>query len=247
MRISKRFVPILIGLGLIFAFGIVMNTEVSIRQGVNGRVHEIRMPLYIKAMEFLSRHYEYQRIAKEITKGCDTEEKKVLAILRWTHENIKLTPPGMPVVDDHILNIIIRGYGEIDQSQDVFTTLCSYSGIPAFWSQVYTKDHRTWYPFSFVKLGGKWRVFDSYYGTYFRMKNGEIASVEDIIADKSIIEESVSSDRWHNGVPYKEFCYNLKPVSGLKTLRSEKQMALKRVFYEVKKTLGIEKEELDSK
>jgi len=149
----------------------------------------------------------------------------------------------MPVVDDHILNIIIRGYGEIDQSQDVFTNLCSYAGISSFCMKVYDENHAVWYPLSFVKITGKWRVFDSYNGLYFRMQNGQIASVEDMIADRSIIENSDIAGRSYRGVLYKEFYYNLKPVSEIKTLRPEKQMVLKRIIFEVKKTLGFEKED----
>jgi len=50
--IRKKLIYVLVGLGLIIIVGIGVNTEVSIRQGINGRVREIRMPLYVKAMEF---------------------------------------------------------------------------------------------------------------------------------------------------------------------------------------------------
>ena len=240
---NKKLIAITVCMGLILVIGLVMNAEVSIRQGINGHVRQVRMPLYIKIMEFTTRHYEYQRISREIMKGCNTDEEKVLAILRWTHENVKPVPQGMPIVDDHILNIIIRGYGAADQSQDVFTNLCSYAGFPAFFERIYTKDRRAYYVLSFVRLNGKWRVFDSYNENYFRTKNGDIASVEDVIADRSLIEHSDIAGKLYGNVSYKEFYYNLKPVTEIKTLRSDKQMPFKRVVFEVKKALGIEKEE----
>lgn len=241
----NKIIAIAVCLGIVFAAGIILNAEVSIRQGIDGRVREIRMPLYVKAMEFLSRNYEYKRIANEITKGCNTEEQKVLAIFRWTHENIKPTPPGMPIVDDHILNIIIRGYGESDQSQDVFTNLCAYSGIPSFWMWVYTKTRSAWYPVSFVKMGGRWRVFDPYYNTYFMAKSGEIASVEDMMADRSIIESSPMADHLIGETRYKEFFYNLQPINTAGTSRPEQQMPLNRAIFEIKKAVGLEREGLD--
>lgn len=231
---------------LILAAGMTMNMEVSIRQGINGRIREIKMPLYIKAMEFLTRHYEYQRIAKEITKGCNTEEEKVLAILKWTHENIKPLPLGMPMVDDHILNIIIRGYGAADQSEDVFANLCSYAGIPSFYMLIRANDRKIRYPLSFVKIDGKWQVFDSYYNIYFRTKTGEIASVDDIIADKSIVRDADIAGIVIGEVPYKEFYYSLKPIGSVGTLRPDKQMPLKRIVFEIKKALGMEKEIADA-
>lgn len=239
---SKRFILIAASLALILAIVMAMNVEVSTRQGFNGHVRLIRMPLYVKAMGFLARNYEYQRMVKEITRGCHTEEEKVLAIFNWTHENIKPVPPGMPVVDDHILNIIIRGYGSVDQSQDVFTTLCCYAGIPAMWEQAYAKGRTVWYPVSLVRIGGKWRVFDSYYNKYFRNKNGEIASIEDIVTDRSIIAKSGIAGRLCNGIPCEEFYYNLKPVKYTEMTRPEQQMPLKRLVFEIEKAIGLKRQ-----
>ena len=57
-----------------------------------------------------------------------------MEIFIWTCENIRKQPDGLPVIDDHVWHIIIRGYGEPDQSSDVFTTLCNYAGIRAFYA-----------------------------------------------------------------------------------------------------------------
>ena len=102
------------------------------RQGLNFEVSARRTPLYIKAMEFLVRDHEYRRLADEITAGATTDEQRALALFGWTRTHIRPRPGGWPVVDDHILNIIIRGYGEDDQMADVFTTLTTYAGVPAF-------------------------------------------------------------------------------------------------------------------
>jgi len=234
---------ILVGVILILLVGLGLNAEVSIRQGVGGHYREIKMPLYVKAIEFLARHYQYIDIAKEITRFSKTDEEKTLAIFKWVHENIKKEiPKGVPIVDDHILNIIIRGYGTSDQSQDVFTTLCSYSGVTAFWERTYDKDHRVWYPVSFVKLNGSWRVFDPYHGKYFKTKNGDIASIEDILNDSSLVKGDDIEKIVYEGVPYKEFYRNLGPVNDRRTLRPEKQKPVKRMIFEVRKILGMEKE-----
>jgi len=215
------------------SFIFVINLDTAITVGINGYYRQIGMPLYVKWTQFLARHYEYIRLAGEITKGCKIDEEKVLAILKWTQENLKDVPAGMPVYDDHILNIIIRGYGLPGQFQDVFTALCSYSGVPAFFEKVYGNSRKHKYVLSFVKLHGKWRVFDAYKGVYFRTKNNEIASVEDIINDKSLV----------SGADNKEFYLNLKPVTEPMTLRAHKQMPLERICFEAKKALGIEKDE----
>ena len=217
--------------------------ETSITQAINGRSRIVRMPVYVKAIEFVARHYEYERLTKEITAGSASEKEKALAIFRWTHDKIRHVPEGMPIVDDHVLNIIIRGYGSCDQSQDVFTTLAAYAGMDAFWAKVYDPSGKIWYPVSFVKISGRWSPFDTYFGKYFLNSDKEIASVEDISRDKSIVGGPEVDSMTFRGVPYKEFFCNLKPVTVSKTLRPEKQMPLKRLIFEIKKRLKIEKVE----
>jgi hypothetical protein len=237
--LNKKYIAVSIAIILAIA---AANIRVSIICGVNHRYREVRMPLYVKWTQFLARHYEYERIAREITRRCLTDEEKVLAILEWTRANVRQgAPQGMPLVDDHILNIIIRGYGTSDQLQDVFTTLCFYAGMPAFWDKAYDKAHKVWYPISYVRLNGRWRVFDAYYGKYFKNSKGEIASVEDMISDRSILRGGDIADMTYCGIPYAEFYDDLKPVNTNRTLRPEKQMPLRRFIFEVKKIFGIEK------
>jgi hypothetical protein len=244
MRLRNKRIVVLSVL-LIFTAALALNVEVSIRQGIDGREREIRMPLYVKMTEFLARHFEYSRIAREITKGCSTDEEKVLALFNWTHENIREVPEGMPVVDDHILNIIIRGYGMADQSQDVFTTLCAYSHISAFWALVHDTAQRVRYPLSFVRLNGKWRVFDAYRKVYFRTRDGDIASVEDLMRDPSLVEGKGADGIEIGGVPYKELFHSLRPVREGRMLRAQKQMPCARLLFEVKKLCGATAETRD--
>ena len=234
---------IYIAIGAIITIGIALNAEVSIRQAVDGRLREIKMPLYAKVIEFLARHYEYERIAKDVTRGCVTDEDKVLALFEWTHRNIRKVPKGMSVYDDHIVNIIIRGYGTCDQSQDVFTTLCTYAHISAFWATIPDREHKVTYPLSFVKLKGTWRVFDSCYGKYFRTKTGEIASVEDVANDRSLVEGEDMNWIVAEGVAYKDFFYNVKPIKEGGTLRAQKQMPFGRIVFEIRKAIGLERDE----
>jgi hypothetical protein len=228
------------------AISLALNTEVSIHYGINGRYSVIKMPLYVKWTQFLARHYEYARLAREITSGKKGDEEKTLAILEWTRDNLKDIPPGMPVCDDHILNIIIRGYAVPEQFQEVFTTLCSYSGVQAFYEKVYDCEHRKKYIISYVKIAGKWRPFDAHTGIYFKNHMNHIASVEDIASDRSLIDKAGIDNIFIEGIPYKEFFLNLKPVTGPMTLRAQKQMPFHRILYEMRKALKIEKAEEDT-
>ncbi|MDD5421799.1 MAG: hypothetical protein WC592_01315 [Candidatus Omnitrophota bacterium] len=215
----------------------VLNLQVSIRQNIDGKTRRITMPLYVKWIEFLSRHYEYDRIAKEVASSRRTDAEKALAIFKWTGDSIKKVPQGMPVVDDHIYNIIVRGYGTDSQSQDVFTTLCSYAHVPAFWERVYYNDRKSMFIMSFVKLNGKWAIFDSYNGTYFMTADGKIATIDDM-SGKDFGDSS------YRGVPFSELKQELERILNEKrTTRPEKQMPARRIWFEIKKVLGIEKED----
>lgn len=240
----KKRIKGVIFLAIFLAISImVLNLDVSIRQGINGQYRQIHMPLYVKWTQFVARHYEYRRIAREITRGLRTDSEKTLAILRWTNKDLKQVPQGMSVVDDHVLNIIIRGYGTVDQFQDVFTTLCAYSGMPSFWQKIYSSDRKVWYPLAFVKIGNDWRVFDAYHGLYIKDRKGSIASVNEIINDMSLIDNQDMNTIEYRGYPYKEFYRNLKQVDGSSVLRPDKQMPVRRIFFEVGRIFGQHKTE----
>jgi len=111
------------------AVGISTST-VTTRQGKDFQVSTREIPVYVKVLDFLHRHYKYEALAKQITRGLSTDQERVLTAFDWTSRNIRQTPEGWPVVDDHILNIIILGQGLDDQMADVFTTLSTYAGVP---------------------------------------------------------------------------------------------------------------------
>ncbi len=220
---------------------IVINISVSSRQGVNYVVHTIRLPLYIKFIEFIDRDYQYKTIARAIIKDCKTDNEKVLAIFYWTRNNIKKgIPSGFPIIDDHVLNIIIRGYGTADQIADVFTTLSSYAGYPAVMYNLYLPDNpEHGLCISAVYLQGKWRLMDAYNGLYFINKNNTIASIDDIIANPNLIEKTI--DKSIDKIKYLNMYKNLKPIKEIKTTKAELQMPIKRIIFAIKNKLNLTK------
>ena len=235
-RLIKTVSLLLMGLLLCAA---VLNLPVSTRQGINYSVRTIKIPLYIKILELIDRDYHYRVLAKDITKGRKTDEEKVLAIFNWTHQNIKTNiPEGWPIVDDHILNIIIRGYGVHDQLADVFSALCVYAGIPAKMYEITPPGLRNKLVVSVVYLDGTWRIFDPFHNKYFKNKKGEIASIQDIISDSSLVNRK-QNDFLFNGVEYFRYFEGLYLPNEQEYLRARQQMPLQRVAYEIKKILGI--------
>jgi len=215
----------------------VLNMPASTKQCIDYECRTIKMPLYLKALDFIDRDLNYRRIAGDITAGSSDDNDRVIGIFNWVNKNIRKNPKELPVVDDHPLNIIIRGYGTEDQFQDVFTILCVYSGLPAFFTNVYNNARSVRYPLSFVKVDGKWSAFDPYYGICIKMKNGHVASLEDLMNDRSLIDQNVSETIMYKDIPYRELYYNLKPVSGEANIRPVKQMPIGRMIFEIKRAI----------
>lgn len=215
---------------LFVMMGVVLNIEVTARQGINFHVREIRMPLYLKALDYLDRHFNYKQLVGTITAGMDDKDSKVLKILDWVHTNIRRTPPGFPIVDDHPMNIIIRGYGVDDQFEDIFTILCYYAGAKAFYVNI--KNHEGGYfQVSFVKLRHGWAAMSAYSGIY--SKNGDrAAAINEMLKDRSLIAPFASGV---NGFDEKTFLDFIKVSNFDKYLvRTSAQSPYGRLSYYIK-------------
>jgi len=134
---------------------VAANFPVTTRQGIDYAVSARKIPLYIKLMQFFERDYYYRSLAKDITLHSANQKDKALKLFVWTARNIHRQPENFPVVDDHIMNIIIRGYGTADQSADVFTTLCEYSAMPGCFLTMRSPDGKEFLTASIISINGK--------------------------------------------------------------------------------------------
>lgn len=217
-----------------------LRVSATTRQGINFAVSRHSIPLSVKALDFLHRDAHYRLLARQITEGLTSDEERVLAVFDWTRRTIQPTPEGWPVVDDHILNIIIRGHGLGDQMTDVFCTLSTYAGVPAFWRSIRDVPNGSSNLLSFAKVEGTWRVFDVVEGAVFRDASGQLVPVEALVAAPAL------ADRFHE-VPV-EFSYaayfeRLHPFTIPEPLRAEQQMLGPRLLFETRKALHLIKTE----
>jgi len=184
---------------------LVLSLPVETRQGVDYVVQTKQIPLILKVVGFYNRHLHYRTLVREIVDGVQGEEAQVLAVFQWVHRNIHAgTPPGLRVVDDHPWNIIVRGYGQSDQLSDVFVTLCSYLGIPAYFYMVRAESTGAKFAFSVVLIDGKWRLLDPYFGVVFRNRDGELATPEEARTDPAVLE-AIHPRPAVGGTPYADF------------------------------------------
>lgn len=216
----------------------VANLPVNTRQGVNYKVSAHRIPLYIKGLEFIDRDAQYRQLAQEIAKGLTSDQERVLAAFDWTQGNIRPTPAGWPIVDDHILNVIIRGHGTGDQRADVFAMLATYAGVPAFWRRI--RDSRDGVVLTFAQIDGRWVVFDVANGLVFRNSRGTLATLSDLAANPGLAA-AVAGPLTIGSTPYAEFVSRLRTPETPKPLRAELQMVWPRLWHETKVALHLER------
>ena len=170
---------------------LILNVSVTTKQGINYQVHEIKLPLYLKALDFIDRHYNYKNLVANILDNEKDENTKTIKIFNWVVANVRKNPKELPVIDDHPLNILIRGYGVQDQFEDIFTILCTYAGMDAFF-KVFKNSAGEPYYISFVKIKGRWCPLSTFGGVY-PVKNGAIASVDDILLDRGLLAPFISN------------------------------------------------------
>jgi hypothetical protein len=238
---SSRERRILIGRGIpaAAAAGIVVAAfwPVSRSTGVNHVVSRSTLPMWKKASEFLARGGHLEQTADLALGHVSGEEPKALAALAWTRANITHAPPDRPVIDDHIWNVIVRGYGQADQLADVFTTLLTYQGVPAFWSNVGRSPMVN--PVSYVWIAHQWRVFDVARGLIFRTESGALATAADLAADPGIVRRTAQQARLADLDGYLALFEGYRPPDRPDILRAELQMPRRRLAFELCHGAGL--------
>ena len=218
------FVALCAGLALV---------PVQTKQGVDYQVTSYRVPLYEKVFGFIVRDAEYRRLVRQIIHGVSGEEARAGALFEWTRAHIRFTPPGWPLMDDHTLYIIFRGYGEADQMADVFVTLATYAGLSAFWKLVQAREGAGKLVLSFVRIHGRWTVWDVRHGVVFRTARGDLASVEDLASHPAWIRLA-GAPALDGEQPYAQYIQHaVAPFVVPEVLRAEHQMPIPRMVFEL--------------
>ena len=174
------------------------------RYGVNFQQFSREIPLYEKAVNFVSRDLQTRRLAREVTGGAATEREILQRIFSWVTVNIRPQPEGFPVIDDHIWNIIVRGYGIEDQRTEVFTMLVSYACCPATAVRLTAEPTKAIIVAVVLMDDEKPRVFDVANALVFKNEAGDFATAEDLLHDPELVDK-VSRGMMSQGVPYRRY------------------------------------------
>lgn len=208
---------------------------VTTLSGVNYEVGGHRLPLWRKAKQFLDRDRHTADLAARVADAAAGDEQRSLAVLRWTNEHIRQHPPDAPVIDDHVWSIIERGHGSSDQQADVFTTLLTYTGTPAYW--ILIGPERPALPLSFALIDGSWRVFDVERGIAFRNAERDLATPEELAANPALIRAS-ATERVPDIEPYLAWFRGFTPPTPPEVFRARMQMPGPRLKFELRNLVG---------
>ncbi len=219
----------------------ILTLPLTTRLGVNYRVTTYRIPAYVKALDFLQRHYQYRLLVSRICAGKTSDVDCVLAMFDWTHSNIPPTPEGWTVVDAHVTTIIIRGHGGSDQIADVFVTLTGYAGVPAVFKWIADPERKAGLVLAFARLNEKWVMFDVERHLLFRDRGGQLADVHELVRDPALVDQQAHGTMI-KGYPYSSFITDktLLPFTVPDTFRAEMQQPWARLRFELRRGIGLE-------
>lgn len=224
-----------LGVACILGAGLLLHWPVGTRQGIDYTVTEHRIPLYAKITHFLDRAITFKQLAQDITRGQKTEQAKAEAIVIWMDRLYRGVPDGLPVVDDHVLNVVIRGYGTDDQLAELFAVLCGYARMPATRLILrVSQEPLKRMDVAAVKIDGAWRFIDPFHRIAPKDAAGRWMTVESLQRDPAPAV-AAAGGLTVKGLPYERYLRQLRPVDERMGLSSWKQRPVMRLWFELQR------------
>lgn len=233
-RIIRRLISALLA---IIGIVLVAHWPVTTRYGVDYRWSSTHIPLYEKLVNFYSRDLQTRRLVREVTKGVTEDDEKIVTIFSWVTKHVQPTPPGFPVVDDHVWNIFVRGYGTEDQRTEAFTILASYAGVPAASVDLKIPGTAGRLYLGIVQYRGRALVFDVNRRIAFRNEEGALASMDDLLRNPALVTRAVPGVTI-GGVPYERYVARFVPAD-MRFSRMGNQRPWFRLRSELMRLVGI--------
>jgi hypothetical protein len=223
-------------LGILLAVGLAC-WPTTTRVGVNFEVTRHQITLMEKAVHFVSRHWQTLRIARSVVHPSDDFEVKMERILAWVNRQVRPSPEGFPIVDDHPLHILLRGYGAPDQRAEAFALIASYSGLPAATIALRPRGRVEQIMLVLVRWKGNLYPVDVQRNLLFRDPDGHLAPLKELKRHPEWIEAS-AGERVNDEPPYMAFWHDLNFPEPLFT-RMELQRPWSRAWVAVRRAARL--------
>jgi len=209
---------------------------VRTRYGVNFQWSSKRIPLYEKTINFFSRDLQARRLVREVTDGALNDQEKALKVFSWVVRNVRPAPEGFPIVDDHVMHIIIRGYGAADQRTEAFALLASYAGFPATAVELKEPDRAESLIIALAQVGDITAVFDINNEVTFQNELRDLVDIRELTREPERFARA-ADPRIVHGLGYERYFLtirNLQPSFS----RMEAQKPWPRLAMELSRLLG---------
>lgn len=216
--------------------GVLGSWPTRTRWGVDYVYYSQDLPLFQKAIDFASRDFQTRRLLERIDGSGLSDSATARALFVWTRENVRDVPDGMPIVDDHVFNILVRGYGAPDQQAEAFALLTAYSDLPS--SSGLIEVEGAGYLLTLVEISGEWHPFDVPNGLVFTTRDDELASLPLLLSDTTLVWKALAGSPDLDPRHYLAALRRVEAV-GLTTERMDAQRLWRRPLIELRVRLGL--------
>ena len=138
------------------------------------------------------RDHTYRQIAMHIvalkeTKGLNDSESISKRLFHYVVRNTIVNPGNLVPYEDKALGYLVNGYEFCDYDAEILAALCAEKGLNARYCMLMDGNGVSPHTIVEVEIGGKWRVFDPTEGNYYTNSQGQLATLEELSDNPSII------------------------------------------------------------
>lgn len=210
-------VKLLILSSLVIFFVLIMRVETERRISINYEVSEYKIPIYLKLLDFMNRHYNYKHLAKNINNKNSTDKDKIINSTNWVIANIEKINlnQNIDIVDHHPITIVERRLGIDEQFSDILSVLLVYSNIDSFFKIIKLDNVDSYYPLTFFKIYNYWSIVDPQNGIFFLDENNNFINIDNLKKQKfNLVDKNLKIINHDNFLEY--FDNNFKDFNEIK-------------------------------
>jgi len=186
----KAKLLILSSIVIFFILIVQVNTERKI--SINYEVSVYKIPIYLKLLDFMNRHYNYKHLVNNINSNNSTDEDKIINTTNWVISNIKKINlnQDIDIVDHHPITIVERRLGIDEQFSDILSVLLVYSDIDSFFKFVKLVNVEAYYPLTFFKIYNYWSIADPQNGIFFLDEKNNFINIDNLKKQKFYLADN---------------------------------------------------------
>ena len=202
---------------IVIFFILIAQVDTERKISINYEVWVYKIPVYLKLLDFMNRHYNYKHLADNINNKNSTDKDKIINTTNWVISNIKKINlnQDIDIVDHHPLTIVERRLGIDEQFSDILSVLLVYSNIDSFFTLIKLDNVDDYYPLTFFKIYDYWSIVDPQNGIFFLDEKNNFINIDNLKKQKfNLVEKNLRIINHDNFLEY--FDSNYKDFNEIK-------------------------------